>query len=216
MPIENTLGKENDGLKVILSKCAALRLARLTCSFNHERLVMATGSCRAAREIVEQCFKCVPGRRPRLMAQVVEPAQGFRQAPHRPARHPPAPRRDASARRGRAELAREHVRPPIAQPPADPRSVFQMVNMPSYAEQSDKLAGALRDVTASTDSRAGQISLLKSFCTRNAGKIADKAVQIFGGRGITRGGLGRGTSPAADRRSALTLSQTSRCALMQY
>ena len=38
-----------------------------------------------------------------------------------------------------------------------------MCNMPSYAEQSDKLAG--------------QISLLKSFCTRNAGKIADKAVQ---------------------------------------
>ena len=59
VPIENTLGKENDGLKVILSKCVALRLARLTCSFNHERLVMATGSCRAAREIVEQCFKCV-------------------------------------------------------------------------------------------------------------------------------------------------------------
>lgn len=28
------------------------------------------------------------------------------------------------------------------------------------------------------------------YCTRVAGEIADEAVQIFGGRGITQGGMG--------------------------
>lgn len=52
---------------------------------------------------------------------------------------------------------------------------FQMCNM-NYAEQADALAGP--------------IGLLKTFCTRCASEIADDAVQIFGGRGITQGGMG--------------------------
>jgi len=139
VPIENTLGKENDGLKVILS------------NFNHERLVMATGSCRAAREIVEQCFKWSSQRKVFGKPLIAQP------------------------------VIRQHLAEMLQLVEAEQswleNIVFQMTNMPSYAEQSDKLAG--------------QISLLKSFCTRNAGKIADKAVQIFGGRGITKGGLGR-------------------------
>lgn len=47
----------------------------------------------------------------------------------------------------------------------------------SYAEQS-KLLG-------------GPIGLLKSFCTRSAHEIADDAVNIFGGRGLTQTGMGR-------------------------
>ena len=61
-----------------------------------------------------------------------------------------------------------------------------MVNMPSYAEQSDKLAGPSTCATDATHSCAGQISLLKSFCTRNAGKIADKAVQVRGSSLVVR------------------------------
>jgi alkylation response protein AidB-like acyl-CoA dehydrogenase len=53
---------------------------------------------------------------------------------------------------------------------------FQMNNM-NYAQQS-KLLG-------------GPIGLLKSYATRCAHDVADDAVNIFGGRGITQGGMGR-------------------------
>lgn len=53
---------------------------------------------------------------------------------------------------------------------------YQMCHM-SYAQQS-KLLG-------------GPIGLLKSFATRSAHEIADEAVNIFGGRGLTQTGMGR-------------------------
>lgn len=53
---------------------------------------------------------------------------------------------------------------------------YQMCNM-TYAQQS-KLLG-------------GPIGLLKSYATRCAHEIADDAVNIFGGRGITQGGMGK-------------------------
>jgi alkylation response protein AidB-like acyl-CoA dehydrogenase len=37
---------------------------------------------------------------------------------------------------------------------------------------------------------AGPIGLLKNYLSRSATEIADDAVQIFGGRGITKGGMG--------------------------
>ncbi|GAA6034796.1 hypothetical protein JCM8097_009303 [Rhodosporidiobolus ruineniae] len=52
---------------------------------------------------------------------------------------------------------------------------YQMNHM-TYAQQADQLAGP--------------IGLLKYHCTRCAGDIADAAVQIFGGRGITQTGMG--------------------------
>ena len=53
---------------------------------------------------------------------------------------------------------------------------YQMSHM-TYAQQS-KLLG-------------GPIGLLKSFATRSAHEIADEAVNIFGGRGLTQSGMGR-------------------------
>ncbi|KAI9310073.1 acyl-CoA dehydrogenase/oxidase [Dichotomocladium elegans] len=53
---------------------------------------------------------------------------------------------------------------------------YQMCNMP-YAEQSQKLAGP--------------IALLKFQATRVAHNVSDDATQIFGGRGITKSGMGR-------------------------
>jgi len=53
---------------------------------------------------------------------------------------------------------------------------FQMENM-DYKQQSDKLAGP--------------IALLKMYATRTSQDTAEDAVQIFGGRGITRTGMGR-------------------------
>lgn len=53
---------------------------------------------------------------------------------------------------------------------------YQMCNMP-YSEQSKHLGGP--------------IGLLKMSCTRMAHEIADEAVQIWGGRGLTQSGMGR-------------------------
>lgn len=53
---------------------------------------------------------------------------------------------------------------------------YQMTLMP-YKQQSTHLAGP--------------IGLLKMFATRSAHEIADEAVQIFGGRGLTQTGMGR-------------------------
>ncbi|ODO03361.1 acyl-CoA dehydrogenase [Cryptococcus wingfieldii CBS 7118] len=53
---------------------------------------------------------------------------------------------------------------------------FQMCNM-NYKQQSKNLAG--------------QIAFLKMQSTRFAGEIADDAVNIFGGRGLTKTGMGR-------------------------
>ncbi|KAH0839550.1 acyl-CoA dehydrogenase/oxidase [Lanmaoa asiatica] len=52
----------------------------------------------------------------------------------------------------------------------------QMNNM-NYAEQSDKLAGP--------------IALLKKFISRSGRETAEDATQMFGGRGITVGGMGK-------------------------
>lgn len=38
---------------------------------------------------------------------------------------------------------------------------------------------------------AGQIAFLKMQSTRFAGEIADDAVNIFGGRGLTKTGMGK-------------------------
>jgi alkylation response protein AidB-like acyl-CoA dehydrogenase len=53
---------------------------------------------------------------------------------------------------------------------------YQMTKM-SYREQSNKLAG--------------QIAFAKMYATRSAQETAADAVQIFGGRGITKTGMGR-------------------------
>ncbi|KAK4686349.1 acyl-CoA dehydrogenase, partial [Tremellales sp. Uapishka_1] len=53
---------------------------------------------------------------------------------------------------------------------------FQMCNM-NYKQQSSNLAG--------------QIAFLKMQATRFAGEISDDAVQIFGGRGLTKTGMGK-------------------------
>ena len=56
-------------------------------------------------------------------------------------------------------------------------SITSQMQQMSYKEQSQKLGGP--------------IGLLKSFCTRGAHEIADDAVNIFGGRGLTQTGMGR-------------------------
>lgn len=42
-----------------------------------------------------------------------------------------------------------------------------------------------------SDLLAGPMALLKLYLSRSGGEIADEAVQIFGGRGITATGMGQ-------------------------
>jgi len=56
-------------------------------------------------------------------------------------------------------------------------SVTYQMNHMSYKQQSSKLAG--------------QIAFLKMYCTKTAQQTAEDATQIFGGRGITRTGMGK-------------------------
>lgn len=53
---------------------------------------------------------------------------------------------------------------------------YQLNTLPHA--QHDKLLG-------------GPIALLKAHCTRGAHEIADEAVQIFGGRALTKTGMGK-------------------------
>jgi alkylation response protein AidB-like acyl-CoA dehydrogenase len=55
--------------------------------------------------------------------------------------------------------------------------VFTTKQMQSYKEQAKRLAGP--------------VALLKMYATQTAQDTARDAAQIFGGRGITRTGMGR-------------------------
>ncbi|KZV96657.1 acyl-CoA dehydrogenase NM domain-like protein [Exidia glandulosa HHB12029] len=138
VPVENTLGPENDGLRVILS------------NFNHERWVMCCASARSQRLVIEECLTWANQR------------QVF----------------------GKPLIAQAVIRNKLAQMIARTEAghnwlenvTHQMNNM-SYKEMSAKLAG--------------QIAFLKMYLTQNAQDTARDAVQIFGGRGTTRTGMGR-------------------------
>ncbi|KAI5449682.1 hypothetical protein NCC49_004143 [Naganishia albida] len=138
VPVENMLGKENEGIKVILA------------NFNHERWVMICSSARSSRAAVEECMKWACQRRvfgAPLIAQ-------------------PVIRQKLAEMMAKCEAVQAWLE----------AVTFQMCNM-TYGEMSENLAG--------------QIAFLKAFATRCAGEISSDAVQIFGGRGLTRSGMGK-------------------------
>ncbi|KAF7721050.1 hypothetical protein EC973_005515 [Apophysomyces ossiformis] len=138
VPVENLLGKENQGFKVILS------------NFNHERWVMLTGASMGARVVIQDCFKWANQRQvfgKRLIDQ-------------------PVIRNKLAKMVAAAESTHNWLE----------NITYQMCHM-DYKEQSQKLAGPL--------------ALCKFRMTRMLHEISDDACQIFGGRAITRGGMGR-------------------------
>ncbi|KAK4552853.1 hypothetical protein LTR86_009985 [Recurvomyces mirabilis] len=56
-------------------------------------------------------------------------------------------------------------------------SITHQMNHMTYQQQSQLLSGP--------------IGLLKAFCTRSAHEVADLSTNIFGGRGLTQGGMGK-------------------------
>ncbi|KAI0069229.1 acyl-CoA dehydrogenase [Artomyces pyxidatus] len=138
VPVANTLGKEGDGMKVILS------------NFNHERWMILAMSLRTQRLIVEECLLWAQQRKvfgKSLNGQAVVRAK-------------------LAAMIARVEAGQNWL-----------ENITHQMNNMSYAEQSDKIAGA--------------IGLLKAFATKTGRETAEDSTQIFGGRAITRTGMGK-------------------------
>lgn len=138
VPVENTLGEEEKGLKVVLS------------NFNHERWMLACHSGALHRTIVEECLTWA----------------NQRYVFGKPLYEQPVIRAKLAAMIARMEAGQSWLE----------QITHQMTKM-NYNEQSDRLAG--------------MIGLLKMFMTRSARETSEDAQQIFGGRGLTKTGMGR-------------------------
>lgn len=66
---------------------------------------------------------------------------------------------------------------------------YQMCNMVSPFQEARSLT--IKSYKEQSKNLAGQIAFLKMQSTNFAGEIASDAVQIFGGRGITKTGMGK-------------------------
>jgi alkylation response protein AidB-like acyl-CoA dehydrogenase len=138
VPVGNLLGKEGQGVQIILS------------NFNHERWTMAAGAIRFARLIVEECLKWSNQRLVFSKRLIDQP------------------------------VIRQKLAKMIALVEANQSWLesitYQMCHMP-YKQQAIHLAGP--------------IAMLKMSVTRAGHEIADEAVQIWGGRGLTQTGMGK-------------------------
>ncbi|KAF2144654.1 uncharacterized protein K452DRAFT_223060 [Aplosporella prunicola CBS 121167] len=80
---------------------------------------------------------------------------------------------------------------------AQPTIRQKLAKMISHAEANqawlEQITDQMNHMTYEQQARnlSGPIGLLKSFATRSAHEIADEAVNIFGGRGLTQSGMGR-------------------------
>ena len=137
VPVDHLLGKEGNGLSVILS------------NFNHERWMMCCTSIRTARLVTEECFKWASQRQVFGKKLIAEPVI-------------------------RQKLARMITLVEASQ--AWLEQVTEQMCQMSYSQQSKLLAG--------------RIALLKMYGTRCETEIADAAMQIMGGRGLTQSGMG--------------------------
>ncbi|OAP62465.1 hypothetical protein AYL99_04668 [Fonsecaea erecta] len=138
VPVENLLGVEDQGFRVIMT------------NFNHERWMITTFSIRSSRMAVEECLKWANQRRVFGKRLIEEPVI----------------RQKLAKMIAYAEAIQNYLE----------NITYQMCNM-TQEEQNRHLAGP--------------IGLFKMFATRAAHEIADDAVNIFGGRGITTTGMGR-------------------------
>jgi alkylation response protein AidB-like acyl-CoA dehydrogenase len=136
-------------------------------NFNHERWVMTTSSARAQRTIVEECLKWISQRK----------------AFGKPLASQAVIRSKVAAMIARVESVQSwlenitHQMNNMVRPFDWNPGCLVLKRMKSYKDQAKHLAGP--------------IALLKMYATQTAQETARDAVQIFGGRGITRTGMGR-------------------------
>lgn len=138
VPVENLLGKENDGFKYVMA------------NFNHERWVICAGAGRSNRYAIEECFRWANQR-------VVSGKKLIEQ---------PVIRHKLARMVAAVEGCQNWL-----------ENITYQMNKMDYKEQTVYLAGP--------------IALLKFYTTRTMNMVMDEASQIFGGRALTRTGMGQ-------------------------
>ncbi|KAF7330528.1 Acyl-CoA dehydrogenase [Mycena venus] len=171
VPFENTLGKDGEGLRVILRYALFPRRHETASDLfpatsttrgkpsllindslikTQRRWGMTCNSVAAQRAIVEECMKWASQRK----------------VFGKPLTSQPVIRSKLAAMISRVESAQAWLE----------NVTYQMCHM-DYKQQSTHLAG--------------QIAFVKMYATKTAQETAADAVQVFGGRGITRTGMGK-------------------------
>lgn len=138
VPVENLLGKENQGFKCIMA------------NFNHERWFIVVLTLRLIRLVIEECFKWANQRKVFGKPLISQPVI-------------------------RNKLA--HMVAQLESVQSWLESITYQMNKMTYKEQTLQLAGPL--------------ALCKLQATRVSNFVNDEACQIFGGRAITRTGMGQ-------------------------
>jgi len=138
VPVENLLGKENEGFKCIMA------------NFNHERWVICAAGSRANRLVLEECYKWA----------------NQRMVFGKPLNAQPVIRNKLAKMTAAVEACQNWL-----------ENITYQMNSMSYRDQALFLAGP--------------IALLKFQITRTSNLIMDDAAQIFGGRAISRTGMGQ-------------------------
>jgi len=138
VPVENLLGKLNEGFKCIMY------------NFNHERWLMNCMGIGANRVIIDECFKWASLRMVFGKPLIDQPVIKYKLA-------------NMCAMAESCGNWLENI-------------TYQMTQM-EYLEASVKLSG--------------QIALLKYELTKSGELLSNEAAQIFGGRAITRTGMGK-------------------------
>eukprot|EP00461_Guttulinopsis_vulgaris_P001312 UN01312 len=138
VPVENLLGKENDGFRSIMY------------NFNHERHAISQGQIGCNRRLIEETFKWAVQRK----------AFG---------------------------------RPLIAQPVVQSMLASMIEKNESAAAWVDQITYQMANMTFDEQNKflGGQIALCKAHTTRVSYLIGGDATQIFGGRALTRSGMGK-------------------------
>jgi alkylation response protein AidB-like acyl-CoA dehydrogenase len=214
VPVENTLGPEGGGIFVILS-CVSFSTSRkrlltqLYSNFNHERWVMCTSSARGQRLIVEECLKFVHSFPFKYFFLSLANLPFVRWVNQRKAFGKPL----SSQAVIRSKIAAMISRTESVQNWLE-NLTLQMCNMVCSFPSLKYLFGTCTDVCRRhTRNRRRSlrgmfflvhhrgvlshamfrrpIGLLKMYATRCAQETAADAVQIFGGRGITKTGMGQ-------------------------
>jgi len=138
VPVENLLGKENDGFKIVMH------------NFNHERWVIVVVQLAQIREVVADCFRWARQRKVFGKPLIDQPVIRYKL--------------------GRMVAQLESSWSWM-------EWVSYQMKVLSFEERQRRLGG----ITA----------LLKAQVTRTVWNIVDDAMQVFGGRGVTQGGMGR-------------------------
>jgi len=138
VPIENLLGKENQGFAMIMQ------------NFNHERWMIVVGNLAACRMILQECILWANQRKVFGKPLITQPVI----------------QNKISEMAAQIEAMTAWL----------DMVTYQMQHLP-YKEQNEKLAGP--------------IALLKYYSTRVSLMVNDHSAQIFGGRAITRDGMGQ-------------------------